>query len=185
MSNQAKIVLIKDVNEIRKEISDNSRSFVQNLIKSLKLKKQQPFSAYKVDLSLFYLKQVYERIFPHKKHGARLLSELNKANFKGIRRENDKVTESVTFRNGVSLLDRTVIINLLEGVKIRDQVPSFVKLVSLRSFLSRTTIQNRIRVGRYLVRCEKLWEVVLLYRKGLISHSQVLRQIDNLEKSLI
>ena len=105
MSNQTRNFLIKDLNVIKKEISDNSRSFVQNLIKSLKLKKQQPFSAYKVNLSLFYLKQLYERIFPHKKHRAQLLSELNEANFKGIRGENDKVTESVAFRNGVSLYD--------------------------------------------------------------------------------
>lgn len=177
MSNQTRNFLIKDMNAIKKEISDNSRLFVQNLIKSLKLKKLQPFSSYKVDLSLFYLKQLYERIFPHKKHGAQLLPELNKANFKGIRGENVKVTESVTFRNGVSLYDKSIILNLLEGVRIQGRMPSFVKLISVRSSLSRATVQNRIRVGRFLTQGKISSKIALLYRSGYLSRSKVLREI--------
>jgi hypothetical protein len=170
--------IVRDVNAIKREISDNSRLFIQSLIKSLKLKKHQPFSHYKIDLSLFYLKQLYERNFPQKKHGANLLSNRDKMHIKKSREETDRVTESVTFRNGISLLNRTIIINLLEGVKYRDQVPSFVKLVSNRSFLSRSTIQNRIRVGQWLTNDTILSDVILQYRKGLISHSQVLRQVN-------
>lgn len=140
MNDQTKRLLIQDLNAIKKEISDNSRVFVQNIIKSLKLKKQQPFSEYKVDLALYYLKQLYERIFPHTKHGAQLIARFNKMNFKVIRGETDKVTESVTFRKGVSLHERSIIINLLEGVKIQGRVPSFVQIISFRSYLSRSTI---------------------------------------------
>lgn len=177
MRDKIEIVLIQDMNAIKKEIADNSRLFVQNVIKSLKLKKQQPFSEYKVDLSLFYLKQLYERIFPHTKHGAQLIVRFNKVNFKVMRGETDRVTESVTFRNGVSLHDRSIIINLLEGVKIQGRVPSFVQIISIRSSLSRATIQNRIRIGRFLIRSELSTNIVLKYRKGLIRHSQVLNEI--------
>ena len=182
MCDKIEIALIQDMNAIKKEISDNSRLFVQNVIKSLKLKKQQPFSEYKVDLSLFYLKQLYERIFPHKKHGAKLFSEINKTNSKVILSKTDQVTRSVTFRNGVSLHDRSIIRNLLEGVKIQGQLPSFVKVVSIRSYLSRTTIQRRIRVGKHLTSSEKPTILALNYRKGLITHTQVLRDIDNFDK---
>ena len=93
----------KDLNAIKREISTNSRQFVQNLIKSLKLKKSQPFSPYKVDLSLFYLKNVYEVIFPQKRQGASLISNRNKSDSTKDREETDKVTESVTFKKGVSI----------------------------------------------------------------------------------
>ena len=98
-------------------------------------------------------------------------------NFKVIKGETDRVTESVTFRNGVSLYDRSIIINLLEGVKIQGRVPSFVKIISARSSLSRSTIQNRICVGRFLIRSESSTNTALRYRKGLIRHSQVLNEI--------
>ena len=94
-----------------------------------------------------------------------------------MRGEIDRVTESVTFRNGVSLHDRSIIINLLEGVKIQGRVPSFVKIISVRSSLSRGTIQNRIRVGRFLIRSESSTNIALRYRKGLITHSQALRRV--------
>ena len=93
------------------------------------------------------------------------------------------MTESVTFRNGVSLLDRTIIINLLEGVKFRDQVPNFVKLITFRTLLSRAAIQNRIKVGRILVRAQKFPDLALIYRKGLVSHSLILRQINKLDNN--
>ena len=175
MRNQIEIILIQDMNAIKKEISDNSRVFVQNLIKSLKLKKPQPFSEYKIDLSLFYLKELYERIFPHKKHGAQLMAEFTKTNSKWIKGETYQVIESVTFRNGVSLHNRTIIINLLEGVEFQDRIPNFVQIISARSSLSRGTIQNRIRVGRFLIRSES--PIVLKYRRGLIKYSQVLNEI--------
>lgn len=180
MNDQTKhinFILSRDMSVIMREILDNSRSFVQNLIKSLKLKKQQPFSAYKVDLSLFHLKQVYERIFPQKKHGGQLLVKNNKTNFKSSRDDTDQVTEFVTFKNGVSLLDRSLIINLLEGVKTQGRIPNFVQIISVRSSLSRGTIQNRIRVGRYLIESESSTNIALKYRKGLLKHSQVLNEI--------
>lgn len=168
---------IRDLNAIKREISDNSRLFVQNLVKSLKLKKHQPFSSYKVDLSLFYLKYVYENIFPQKKHGAKLLSDRKKTHLVSLREKSDKVTEAVTFRNDISLIHRTLIINLLESVEFQDKMPSFVQLISLRTMLSRATIQNHIRVGKSLVKSKKWSDLALMYRNGTISHSQVLRQI--------
>jgi len=182
MSNQAKIVLIKDINAIRKEISDNSRSFVQNLMKSLKLKSQQPFSAYKVDLSLFYLKQVYERIFPQKKHGGHLALKNGEIDLKTSRSETYNVRETLTLRRDVPLLDRSIIINLFEGVKIRNRIPSFVELISKRVSLSKTTIQNRIRVGKFAINSDKIDDLILLYRKKEVSHSKVLKEIRKLDK---
>ena len=182
MRDQTKIILIQDMNAIKKEISENSRLFVQNVIKSLKLKKMQPFSEYKVDLSLFYLKQLHERIFPHTKHGAQLIAKFNKMNFKVIRGETDQVTESVTFRNSVSLHDRSIIINLLEGVKIQGRVPSFVKIISARSSLSRGTIQNRIRVGNYIANCTEANESLMLFRSNKISRTKFLEEIKKKKK---
>jgi hypothetical protein len=174
MNNQ----IIQDINAIKREISENSRTFIQNLIRSLELKTHQSFSAYKVDLSLYYLKHLYEKVFPQKRHGGNLTTDLNQKHSKKIRIEIVRVTESVTLRKSVPLLERTIIINLFEGVKFRNSIPSFIKLFSERSSLSRSTIQNRIRVGKYLIEGKMFSEIASKYRIGLVNHSYILRKIN-------
>lgn len=45
-----------DLNSIKNEVNVNPEVFIKKLIDSLRLIKDKTFSAYKLDLSLFYLK---------------------------------------------------------------------------------------------------------------------------------
>lgn len=56
-----------DLSSVKKELFTNPRLYIQDLIKSLKAKREPPFFAYKIDLSLTYLKELYKKIFPQKK----------------------------------------------------------------------------------------------------------------------
>jgi len=55
-----------DLSSVKKELFINPRLYIQDLIKSLTVKREPPFSAYKIDLSLTYLKELYEKTFPQK-----------------------------------------------------------------------------------------------------------------------
>jgi hypothetical protein len=171
-----------DLNSIRNELIKNSRMFIQNLVKSLKTKKNQPFTSYKIDLSLIYLKNTYEKAFPHKKHGGVRFPKTK--NSKNIAKNSllDQVTKTVTWDKSISLLEKSIVLNLLEGIAIRKDVPSFVKLICVRSELRRTAIQNRIRVGKFAINSNKIDDLILLYRKKGVSHSKVLKEIRKLDK---
>ena len=43
--------------------------------------------------------------------------------------------------------------------------------------MSKTAIQNRIRVGKYAIYSDKVDDLILLYRKQGISHTKVLKEI--------
>lgn len=62
-------VVQADLGSIKNEIIENPEVFIQNLVGSLGRTIKDPFSAYKMDLSLKYLKQVYESVYLFVKHG--------------------------------------------------------------------------------------------------------------------
>jgi hypothetical protein len=174
-----------DLISVKNELFNNHRLYIQDLIKSLKVKRELPFSAYKIDLSLAYLKELYENIFPQKKHGGHLTSKNGEIKLNMSRDETYNERVSLSLRRDVPLLDRSIIINLFEGVKIRNRIPSFVELISTRVSLSKTTIQNRIRVGKFAINSDKIDDLILLYRKKEVSHSKVLKEIRKIEKRTI
>ena len=174
-----------DLNSVKKELFNSPRLYIQDLLKSLKVKKDPPFSAYKIDLSLTYLKELYEKIFPQKKHGGHLTSKNGEFDLDMSRGETYKVEESFTLKKDIPLLDRSIIINLFEGVEIRNHIPSFVELISTRVSLSKTAIQNRMRVGKYAINSDKIDDLILLYRKKGVSHSKVLKEIRKIERKTI
>lgn len=166
-----------DLNSIRNDLINNSKAFIQNLIKSLKTKKNQPFTPYKIDLSLFYLKTAYEKAFPHKKHGgARRPKPKNSERLARISSP-EQVAATVTWDKNISILEKSIVLNLLEGITIRKDVPSFVELICIRSELRRTSIQNRIRTGNYIIDCREIDKTILLYRSKKISHTRFLKEI--------
>ena len=171
-----------DLGSVKIELFNNPRLYIQDLLKSLKLKRDPPFSAYKIDLSLTYLKELYEKVFPQKKHGGHLTSKNGEFDLDMSRDEAYKGEESFTLKKGIPLLERSIILNLFEGVEIRNHIPSFVELISTRVSLSKTAIQNRIRVGKYAINSDKIDDLILLYRKKVVSHSKVLKEIRKLDK---
>lgn len=73
-------------------------------------------------------------------------------------------------------------INLFEGIKIHDNFPSFIELICRRVSLSKTAIQDRIRVGKYLIENGSFSNLTLLYRKNGVSHSKILQEIRKIDK---
>ena len=171
-----------DLSFVKKELFTNPRLYIQDLIKSLTVKREPPFSAYKIDLSLTYLKELYEKVFPQKKHGGHLASKNGDINLSTSRDETYNVKASFTLTKDIPLLERAIIKILFEGVIIRNHIPSFVELISTRVSLSKTAIQNRIRVGKYAINSDKIADLILLYRKKGVSHSKVLKEIRKLDK---
>ena len=166
-----------DLDSIRNDLIKNSKAFIHNLVKSLITKKKKPFTSYKMDLSLSYLKNAYEKAFPHKKHGGALLSKAKKSNLLDKNPSLKQLTAAVIGDKNISILEKSIVLNLLEGIAIRKSVPSFVNLICMLSELSRTAIQNRIRVGNYIMSCGEIDKTILLYRSKKISHSRFLKEI--------
>lgn len=166
-----------DINSIRNDLIKNPKVFIQNLVKSLKTKKNQPFTSYKIDLSLANLKSAYEKAFPYKKHGGVRFPKAK--NSKDVAQNSlpEQVTATVTWDKNISILEKSIVLNLLEGITIRRSVPSFVKLICIRSGLKRTAIQNRIRTGNYINNCGEIKKTILLYRSKKISHTRFLKEI--------
>ncbi len=183
--NKVKIkdVIKADLNSIKYELIENPRVFILELVKSLKLIKDKPFSAYKVDLSLSYLKKVYERAVIGVKHGGPRIPKAKECENFVRNLLPDQVTLSVTWAKSTPLVDKAIVINLFEGIKLRRKVPSFVELIGLRSELSATTIQNRIRVGNYIANFTEENRDILLFRSNKISHTKFLAEIDRKEKN--
>jgi hypothetical protein len=166
-----------DLNSIRNDLIKNSKVLIQNLIKSLKTKKNQPFTSYQIDLSLAYLKKAYEKAFPHKKHGGARIPKVKNSELLTQKSSPEQVTATVTWDKNISILERSIVLNLLEGIAIRKDVPSFVKLICIRSELKRTAIQNRIRAGNYIIDRGEINKTILLYRSKSISHTRFLKEI--------
>lgn len=166
-----------DLNSIRNDLIKNSKVFIQNLIKSLKTKKNQPLMPYKIDLSLAYLKKAYEKAFPHKKHGGARIPKAKNSEFLTQKSSPKQVTATVTWDKNISIIEKSIVLNLLEGIPIRKDVPSFVGLICMQSKLRRTTIQNRIRTGNYIIDCKEINKTILLYRSKSISHTRFLKEI--------
>lgn len=55
-------------------------------------------------------------------------------------------------------------------------------MIGLRSELSSTTIQNRIRVGNYIAKCTEANTSILLFRSNKISHTKFLEEITRKQK---
>lgn len=177
--NQVKIkdVIQADLRSIKNELIENSAGFIQNLIKSLKLIKVKPFSAYKVDLSLWYLKKVYESAFPSIRHGGPRISGSTEAQVVIRNSLHDQDALSATWVKNISLVDKSIVINLLKGIRFSRKVPSFVELIVLHSDLASRAIHNRIRVGNYIAICSKDNKDILLFRSNKISRTKFLAEI--------
>ena len=175
-------IIQADIRSIKNELIENTAGFIQNLVKSLRVIKVKPFSAYKVDLSLSYLKKVYENAFPVAKHGGPRIAQAKES--RNLFRDAlpDQVTPSVTWATSISVVDKAIVINLFKGIKLIGKVPSFVELIRLRSELSRSTIQNKIRVGNYIANCTEDNVSILLFRSNKISHTKFLQEINKKEK---
>lgn len=74
---------------------------------------------------------------------------------------------------------------MFEGAEDRNHLPSFVELISTRVSLSKTAIQNRIRVGKYVIKSDRIDDLILLYRKKGVSRSKVLKEIRKIDKMAI
>lgn len=172
-----------DLISVKTELFTNPRLYIQNVLKSLKIKGESPFSGYKTDLSLTFLKDLYEKVFPRKKHGGHLSSRLGESNLNTSRDETYNVKDSFTLRKDVLLSDRAIIKILVEGIKVRNRIPSFVELISTRVSFTKTAIQNRIRVGKSMFDSDGIEDLILLYRKKEISHSKVLKEIRKIDKT--
>lgn len=166
-----------DLNSIRNDLIENSKVFIQNLVKSLKIKKNQPFTSYKIDLSLIYLKNAYEKAFPRIKHGGARFPKAKNSKDMAQNLLLQQVTATVTWDKNISIIEKSIVINLLEGTVIRKKVPSFVKLICIQSGLKRTAIQNRIRTGNYIIDRGEINKTILLYRSRKISHTRFLKEI--------
>lgn len=174
-----KDVIQDDLSSIKNELIENPTVFIQKLIESLGLVKKKTFSAYKEDLSLSYLKQVYERAFPYVKHGGTHIPKKNETkNFVPP----DQKKLSFSWVKSGPLADRVIIVNLFKGVKLRGKIPSFVELITLRSGLSKTSIGKKIRAGSYIANCKEVNESIVLFRSNKISHSKFLEEIIKEEK---
>ena len=165
-----------DLDSIRNDLIKNSKGFIQDLIKSLISKKKQPFTPYKIDLSLYYLKNAYEKAFPHKKHGGVRFPKAKNSDLLAKNLSLKQLTATVTRDKNISILEQSIVLNLLEGIEIRKDVPSFVNLISMLSELSRTVIQNRIRAGNYIIDRGENNKLILLYRNKEISHTRFLKE---------
>ena len=181
--NQVKIkdVIQADLRSIKNELIENSAGFIQNLIKSLKLIKVKPFSAYKVDLSLSYLKRVYENAFPMVKHGGLRTSKAKESKNDGRNASTKQVALSSTWSKSTSVIDKAIVINLAKGIRLDRKIPSFVELLALRSGLSSRAIQKRIYVGDYVANCVEANRSLALFRKNKISHTRFLTEINKKE----
>ena len=173
-----------DLNAVKVELFTHPRSYIQDLLKSLKVKKEAPFPSYRIDISLAYLKNLYENVFPHKRHGGHLSSRFGESKLNTSRDETYNVKDGFTLRKDVLLSDRAIIKILVEGIKIRNQIPSFVELISTRVSFTKTAIQNRIRVGKSMFDSEGIEDLILLYRKKEISHSKILKEIRKIDKTV-
>ncbi|GAG94203.1 unnamed protein product, partial [marine sediment metagenome] len=115
---------------------ENPEVFLQNLIKSLKSIKSKPYSSYKVDLSLSYLKKVYEAAFPSIGHGGSRTFRADKTKDDVQNLSPNHVVLSTTWVKNVSLADRNILINLFQGINDRKNIPSFNRLIGLHTGLS-------------------------------------------------
>lgn len=178
-----KEVIQADLSSIKNELIENPEVFIKNLIESLRLIKDKSFSAYKVDLSLSYLKKVYESAFPSVKHGGPRTSKSKKpAN--SVRNSTQKqVGLSITWSKSISLVDKAIVINLFKGIRLRRKAPKFAELIALRSELSSAAIHKRIRVGNYIANCTEANMNILLFRRSKISHTKFLAEIIRKEKN--
>ncbi len=158
-----KDVIQDDLNSIKNELLENTEVFIQKLVESLGLVKKKTFSSYKEVLSLSYLKQVYERAFPHVTHGGTHVPKKNESkNFVPL----DQKKLSFSWVKSGPLADRIIIVNLFKGVRLRGKVPSFVELIAKRSELSKTSIGKKIRTGNYIANCrEFLTEIIAEEKK--------------------
>ena len=182
INNKVPGIVNSDLISVKKELFTNPRFYIQNLLNSLKARRNSPFSAYKIDLSLTFLKGLYEKVFPQKKHGGHLSSRLGESNLNTSKDETYNVKDSFTLRKDVLLSDRAIIKILVEGIKVRNQIPSFVELISTRVSFTKTAIQNRIRVGKSMFDSEGIEDLILLYRKKETSHSKILKEIRKIDK---
>ncbi len=172
-----------DLSDVKKELFTNPKLYIQDLLKSLKAKGIHPFSAYKIDISLIYIKRLYEKVFPQKKHGGHLISKNGETDSDMSRGETHNVKVSFTLTKDLLLPERAIIRNLFEEIQVRDQVPSFVELIAKSVSLSKIAIQNRIRLGNYAMGKDKIEDLLLLYRHKEISHTKVLKEIRKIDKS--
>lgn len=182
--NESKIreVIQADISSIKSELIENPEVFIKKLVGSLRLIKDKSFSAYKVNLSLSYLKEVYERVLPSVKHGGpRTFKSRKLAN--SVRNSTQKQVEIISsWPKSVSLVDKAIVINLLKGVGLRKRAPSFAKLVALQSELTSRAIHYRIRVGNYIANCTEANRNILLFRSNEISYTKFLAEIIRKEK---
>jgi len=172
-----KIDIREDIGSIKNELIENPEIFIQRLIESLGRIKNKPFSNYKVNLSLSYLKQVYERAFPSVKHGGLRSSKAKEFTSSEQKSSLGQVALSSTWSKNVSLVDRAALINLFKGIKHRGNLPSFVKLIASRTELSSRAIEKRIYVGDYIVNCTEVSRNIALFRSNKISHTKFLTEI--------
>ena len=171
-----------DLSNIKKELFTNPKLYIHDLLKSLKAKGRHPFSAYKIDISLIYLKRLYEKIFPQRKHGGHLTSRNREIDLNKSRGETHNVKLSFTLTKDILLPEKAIIQNLFEEVQFRDHIPSFVELIAKSVSLSKTAIQNRIRVGNYAICDDRIEDLLLLYRNKEVSRTKVLKEMRKINK---
>ena len=167
-----------DLNSIKTEIFKSPEAFVQTLFNSIRLFTH--FSAYKIGLSLNYLKHVYEKAFPFVKHGGDRVSRTKDFLEPAQKSLQKQVAPDASWSKRVSLAERTIIINLFNDIKRVKKFPNFVELVGLRSKLlnnkiSSRAIHNRIRIGSYIVNSEKLDKNTALFRNNMILFTKFLK----------
>lgn len=175
-------VIQADLSSIKNELIENSEVFIKKLIESLRLIKDKTFSAYKVDLSLNYLKKVYESAFPSVKHGGTRTSKSKRPTNSVRNSTPEQVVFGATWSKSIPLVDKAIVINLFRGITFRKKAPSFVELIALRSGLSNRAIHNRIRVGNYIANCREENKSLLLFRSDKISRTKFLAEIIRKEK---
>ncbi len=100
-----------DLGEIKIELIENPGVFIQKVVNSLKSKKSEPFSAYKVDLSLSYLKKIYEKAYPHKRRGGTHVPKEDEGKKIDEKSSLDQKTLSVVWDKSVPLVERAIVIN--------------------------------------------------------------------------
>ncbi len=171
-----------DLSEIKTELIKNPEVFIQNLVGTLARTTKNPFSAYKFDLSLSYLKQVYERAFPSVKHGGPRISKVKESKECARESLSDQEELSSSWVKSVLLVDRAIIINLFKGIRHIREVPSFRELIEKRSEVSFRAIQKKIRAGNYIVNCTEAGRSIALFRRNKITHTEFLKFVIEEEK---
>jgi hypothetical protein len=188
MPHEKLLIIAQDIATIQKNLIQNPKKYITTLLNAVNTSPKlfTNLTSYILDLSLAYIKQIYEDCFPETSQGGFLKekSALRNGKYKSDRMTPINLPFSERLhtrfiRSNISIKMRPIILILFQDCRTLSRIPSFVHLLVIKTTKSKRTVYRYIQRGESILHQTVDANLIIAYRNGNVTPTQYYQQMSS------